>query len=160
MSKFVCLGLSPKDHQNRGEDTTISKKSWGRTPLRQNNQSQYHTFHNLIKLNNMKWQKLIAIFLGLVYLPIIAHNHERQYFHKFAKVFRIKWPVKIFLMCLRSAQVCSESLLEHFIFQIFLGRPQIPRRSFRRHAYGVYAAHFATWPPSPWEQILDPPLPL
>ena len=32
-----------------------------------------------------------------------------------------KWPLKIFLMCLRSAQVPSESLLEHLIFKIFLG---------------------------------------
>ena len=28
------------------------------------------------------------------------------------------WPLNIFLMCLRSAQVCSESLLEHFSFYI------------------------------------------
>ena len=52
-------------------------------------------------------------------------------------------------MCLRSAQVCSKSLLEHFIFQIF---PNLPR-TFPRHAYGVSVAHFANWPPpgkKPW----------
>ena len=47
----------PKDDQNRGEDTKISKKFLGRTPLRQNNQSQYNTFHNLIKLKSMKIDK-------------------------------------------------------------------------------------------------------
>ena len=67
----------------------------------------------------MKWQKIIAIFSRAWSNLLKTHNHERQYFHKFAKVFRIKWPLKIFLMCLRSAQVCSESLLEHFIFKIF-----------------------------------------
>ena len=30
------------------------KKILGRTPLRQNNQSQYNAFHNLIKLKSMK----------------------------------------------------------------------------------------------------------
>ena len=35
-------------------------------------------------------------------------------------MFRINWPLnKIFLMCLKSAQVCPESLPEHFIFKIF-----------------------------------------
>ena len=33
------------------------------------------------------------IFYGLVYL-LKAHSHERQYFHKFANVFLIKWPLK------------------------------------------------------------------
>ena len=60
--KFVWSDLSPKDDQNRGEDTKISKIFLGRTPLRQNNQSQYNTFHNLTKFKSMKWQKLIAIF--------------------------------------------------------------------------------------------------
>ena len=48
----------------RGEDTKISKKFLGRTPLRQNNQSQYNTFHNLIKLKSMKNDKnLLQYFL-------------------------------------------------------------------------------------------------
>ena len=48
ISKFVLSDLSPKDDQNRGEDTKISKIFLGRTPLRQNNQSQYNTFNNCI----------------------------------------------------------------------------------------------------------------
>ena len=46
VSKFAWLDLSPKDDQNRGEDTNISKIFLGRTP--QNNQSQYNGFHNPI----------------------------------------------------------------------------------------------------------------
>ena len=40
--------------QNRGEDTKISKILLGRTPFRQNNQSQYNTFNNLLKLKSTK----------------------------------------------------------------------------------------------------------
>ena len=32
VSKFVCLDLSPKDDQNRGEDTKISNKKLGENP--------------------------------------------------------------------------------------------------------------------------------
>ena len=56
-SKFVWLDLSPKDDQNRGEDTKISKIFLGENPPKTIN-----GFHNLIKLKSMKWQKLIAIF--------------------------------------------------------------------------------------------------
>ena len=59
------------------------KCSWGEPPLRQNNQSQYNTFHNLIQLKSMKWS-----------ISLKAHNHESQYFHKFANVFLINWPMK------------------------------------------------------------------
>ena len=44
VSKFVWLDISPKDDQNRGEDTNISKIVLGENP--QNNQSQYNGFHN------------------------------------------------------------------------------------------------------------------
>ena len=40
------------------------KNSWGEPPLRQNNQSQYNTFNNLIKLKSMKNDKnLLQYFL-------------------------------------------------------------------------------------------------
>ena len=54
--------------------------------------------------------------------------------------------------------VCSESLLEHFRFKIFLVETlqTNPLRTFPRDAYGVFVAHLATWPP--WAKILDPPL--
>ena len=35
VSKFVWLDLSPKDDQNRGEDTKISKKFLGENPPKQ-----------------------------------------------------------------------------------------------------------------------------
>ena len=45
-------------------------------------------------------------------------------------------------------EVCSESLLEHFIFQIFLGEaPQTPLRTFPWDACGVFVALCPTGPP-------------
>ena len=42
-------------------------------------------------------------------------------------------------------QVCSESLLEHFIFKIFLGEaPLTPRRTSPRHTVGMSMALCAT----------------
>ena len=74
----------------------MSKIFLGRTPLRHNNQSQYNTFHNLIKLKSIK-----------------------TIFSQICKCVPYKLALeKIFLMCLKSAQVFSESLLEHFILKI------------------------------------------
>ena len=45
-------------------------------------------------------------------------------------------------------EVCSESLLEHFIFKIFLGEtPQTPLRTFPWDARGVFVALCPTGPP-------------
>ena len=45
-------------------------------------------------------------------------------------------------------EVCSESLLEHFIFKIFLGEaPQTPLRTFPSDACAVFVALCPTGPP-------------
>ena len=44
-------------------------------------------------------------------------------------------------------EVCSESLLEHFIFKIFLGEAQTPLRTFPWDACGVFVALCPTGPP-------------
>ena len=81
------------------------------------------------------------IFYGLVYL-LKAHSHERQYFHKFANVFLIKWPLKNIY---NVPEVYSGMLIivpRALHIQHFLGGGQTPLRGFPQHSLS----------------ILDPPL--